>query len=69
MDSNTKAAATAAALREVAKDLRTDGNTLLADNIEMTVKTMPVGQLAKLHDLIANNETRTDALRSLGVEA
>lgn len=68
IDPNTKASTAAFALRQVASDLRKEGNTALADKIETGVKELPVGKLAELFDLVTEHDTKAGALAALGAK-
>lgn len=69
VDSNSKAKKVIDAVQKVADDLRGEGKSSLADRTLSAFNDVPVGSLARLHDLFVKFETKDAALESLGADA
>jgi hypothetical protein len=67
MDNNTKAKIILDAAQQTADEFRSEGKSNLADRIfSPPSRALPVGSLAKFHDILMKHSTKADALRSLG---
>lgn len=66
MDNNTKAKIILDAAQQTADEFRSEGKSNLADRTLAAFKGVPVGSLAKFHDILMKHSTKADALRSLG---
>lgn len=69
MDDNAKAKTVIEAFEQVADDFRNEGKPDLATRTMSALKDVPVGSLAKLHDILKLNPTKAAALRSVGADA
>jgi hypothetical protein len=68
MDNNTKAKVIMDAAQKAADELRSEGKSNLADRTLNAFKGVPVGSLARFHDILMAHPTKASALRSMGAE-
>lgn len=69
MDNNTKAKIILDAAEKAAAELRAEGKAIMATQTLDAFKGVPVGSLAKFHDILMAHSTKADALRSMGADA